>query len=165
MLAASNCVTPPSSGDRHLDRPRDGCVALDRGFFRNSQRASSCALIRGNPLGELEQLSEHVDKREVRRALTFDEYDRLIASTPNEMRQLYYLFSGRCGLRWCKIRQVEWEGMDLTKGLIHLRPEATKSCRADVLDIPPYLLGRPRRIYSRNATKCLRLKSRRKWSL
>jgi len=108
--------------------------------------ASSRGLIRGNALDGLRQLPEHIDKREVSRALTFDEFDRLIASTPNEMRQLYYLFSGRCGLRWREIRQLEWEDMDLRKGLIHLRPEATKSRRADVLDIPPDLLGRLRRM-------------------
>ena len=89
-------------------------------------------------------MPEHTDKREVSRALTFREFDRLIACTPDKMRQLYYLFPGRCGLRWTEIRLLEWEDLDLIKGLIHLRPEATKSRRADIVEIAPDLLARLR---------------------
>jgi len=106
--------------------------------------AASCGYVRGNPLEWIKQLPEHTDKREVSRALTRKELERLIARTPDKMRQLYYLFSGRCGLRWTEIKLLEWEDLDLTKGLIHLRPEATKSRRADVVEIAADLLQRLR---------------------
>ncbi len=103
-------------------------------------------LVMENSLAHLRQLPEHVDRRETSRALTVDEFDRLIENTPDKMRQLYYLFSGRCGLRWSEIRCLEWEDLDLAKGLIHLRPEATKSRRPDVIDVPADLLDRLRRM-------------------
>ncbi len=118
------------------------------GYLRAIRALMNWAAVRGlvrpDVLRFLKQQSEHTDRREESRALTFEEFDQLIESTPDKMRQLYYLFSGRCGLRWSEVFRLEWEDINLNDGRINLRPEATKSQRGDVLDIPPDLLGRLR---------------------
>ena len=72
--------------------------------------------------------------------MTADEVGRLLQDTPDEDRRLFYRFGVQCGPRWQEIRRLYWEDLDLKKGQIRVRAEATKSRRADVLDMPPDLM-------------------------
>lgn len=94
-----------------------------------------------NPLRVIDKLNERVDRREVSRALTPDEFDRLIAATPDESRKLYYLLAGRVGLRWQEIRRLRWQHFDLPKGWVHLDASSTKAHRADILPLAPDVLN------------------------
>jgi integrase len=95
--------------------------------------ADARGMIRGNPIQVIQPLNEDADRREISRALTPEEFARLISVSPRE-RALYYLMAGRVGLRWQEIRRLLWG--DLADGWVSLRIQATKSKRADALPIP-----------------------------
>ena len=97
-----------------------------------------------NPLAVIEHLAEQVDRREISRALTPEEFNRLIEETPSEDRQLYYLLAGRTGLRWSEIRRLRWQDVDLENGWLHLDAGSTKAKRADSLPLAPDVLERLR---------------------
>jgi integrase len=103
-----------------------------------------------NPLLVIDKLSEQGDKREVSRAITPEEFNRLIEKTPDEDRKLYYLVAGRCGLRWSEIRRLRWQDIDLENGWIRLDASNTKSRRGDSIplcsDVLAALKARPKRM-------------------
>lgn len=97
-------------------------------------------MVSDNPLRGIEARSVTADRREVSRALTPEEFDRLIQATPDENRRLYYLFAGRSGLRWQEIRRLRWEDLDLETGWVYPCASNTKSGRDDPLPLAPDLL-------------------------
>ena len=92
-------------------------------------------MLADNSLQGIEHLAEQVDRREVSRALSPEEFGELIQRTPCARRRAYYLLAGRCGLRWGEIRRLRWEDLDLARGWVELRAEATKARRGDSLPL------------------------------
>lgn len=97
-------------------------------------------MLEKNPLGVIDKQNERADQRNKSRALTPDEFTRLIDATPDDDRKLYYLFAGWTGLRWGEVRGVRWQDIDLAKGLLYLQAASTKARRADILPMPPELV-------------------------
>ncbi|QNN24027.1 tyrosine-type recombinase/integrase [Planctomycetales bacterium ZRK34] len=93
-----------------------------------------------NPLLGMESVSEQCDKREVSRALSPDEVDKLLSLTPCTERQLFYRVAVRTGLRWSEIERLEWSCVDLDGGWLTPQASETKSRRSDPLPISPDLL-------------------------
>ena len=117
----------------------DGKSARTRNVYRDRLHAFLNFSIRRkmlaiNPVSQIEKLNEDEDPREQSRALTFEEFERLLAATPDPIRRLYYLMAGRTGLRWSEIARLTWVCVDLEDGWIRLRAKGTKSKRGD--DVP-----------------------------
>ncbi len=119
---------------------------VDRG---RSHRTRNCYLIRirgmlnwavkrsmlkENPLVVIDILPEQIDKREVSRAMTPEEFNRLLQNTPDKKRRLYYLFAGRTGLRWSEIIKIRWQDINLESGWLTINAFQSKSKRSE--DIP-----------------------------
>lgn len=98
-------------------------------------------LLERNMLGVIRTLREEADRREVSRTLTPEEFESLIDATPSVERQVYYLLSGRCGLRWQEVRRVRWENIDLKRGWLHLEAWATKAGREEELLLAADVVG------------------------
>ena len=98
--------------------------------------AMARGLVRENPVRFVKSLNVAEDQREVSRALTPAEFEKLLKVTPSEERRLYYLLGGRLGLRWSEIRRLRWGDFDLQKGRVNLRAEATKARRTESLPLP-----------------------------
>lgn len=97
-------------------------------------------MIERNPLKVIDAHVTASDRRQVSRALTPDEFDRLISATPSVRRRLYYLLAGRCGLRWSEVKRLQWSDVDLEGGWLELRADATKAGRADAVPLAPDVL-------------------------
>ncbi len=93
-----------------------------------------------NPLKRIQKLPQPQKSMDGPRAFTEDELARLCAAAPR--RQFYYRFMAMTGLRHEESRRLLWKDVQLdgeNPGL-YLRPEATKSRRADWLPILPALV-------------------------
>ena len=93
----------------------------------------------GNPLLGVEEADESKKRRE-KRALTLDELAKL--KKVSGKRWVIYLTAALTGLRRSELRRLQWGDMhlDAAHPYIHLRAEATKAKRADVVPINPELL-------------------------
>lgn len=78
-----------------------------------------------------------------RRALTEDEYQRLLDATP-EPRRLLWLVAVETGLRMNELRSLRWADLDLERGTLQVRASTAKSRKAATLPL------------SRAATEALR---------
>jgi integrase len=98
--------------------------------------AVSRGVLQSNPLDGMKTLPEAMDRREVSRALTPAEYRRLLEVPEDPHRRLYYLFAGRCGLRWGEISRLQHRDIDLSAGWLTVRAEVSKSRRDDEMPLP-----------------------------
>lgn len=86
-----------------------------------------------NPIASVGRVDGCGKRSFVRRAFTDDEVGRLLAVS--ESRRPIYLLALHTGLRLGELRALRWDDLDLDRGVIRLRAEATKAKRADVLPI------------------------------
>lgn len=99
-----------------------------------------------NPLARLPSIDTTADRRRLRRALTPDEVTRLLAVAGP--RELVYRVALGTGLRLSELRRLQWGDVridDTFKPRMDLRPEATKSKRADSVPFTPSLVARLRK--------------------
>ncbi len=110
----------------------------------NSYQDAACGLLNwlkmtgridSNPLASVAKIDGRGKQTVERRAFTDDEMKRLIAV--NRERGRIYLLATHTGLRKGELRALLWREIDLDRGVLCLRPEATKSRRADVLPLSP----------------------------
>lgn len=97
-----------------------------------------------NPVADVVRIDQAGDRRRKRRALTPDEVGRLLrVAGPREL--LYRLALGT-GLRRRELQRLQWRAVDRDgpRPCLRLRPEATKSKRADVLPLGTRLARRLR---------------------
>ncbi len=92
-----------------------------------------------DPLASVKRIDQTGDRRRKRRALSPDEAKRLLAAAGP--RALVYRFALGTGLRRRELRDLQWRDvrLDAPQPFLLLRPEATKSKRADELPLPPHL--------------------------
>jgi integrase len=107
--------------------------------FVNWCCAQSPPWLPGNPLAKVAKADETTKRRE-KRALTLDELARLKAVSGR--RWVVYLTAALTGLRRSELARLRWGDvhLDAEHPCIHLRAEATKAKRADVIPINPELL-------------------------
>lgn len=91
-----------------------------------------------NPLADAQKVDARGKKTFERRAFTDDEIVRLFEIAGP--RVPIYLVAVHTGLRWSEIRFLEWADVHLDEGQLHLRAEATKARRAEVLPLSPTAL-------------------------
>lgn len=120
----------------HGFRPQRGAQNLYLTYISSMMTwAMRRHLVVDNPLVCIERLSVARDRRRISRALTPDEFDRLIESTPNEDRRLCYMLAARAGLRWRELQRLRWPDIDLENEQILLQAKITKNGRDGVLPI------------------------------
>ena len=98
-----------------------------------------------NPCEHVKRVDQTGDRRRVRRALWYEECVRLLAVAGP--RELIYRLALGTGLRKREIRRLQWRDLqieDSDRPCIALRPEATKSKRADTLPLSSDLAARLR---------------------
>lgn len=93
--------------------------------------------VESNPLLSLARLNEQKDRRRERRALSQDDFERLLEVAG--ARRLAYLLAGYAGLRRSELRKVRWSDADLEVGVLRIRPEVGKAGRLDTLPLHPEL--------------------------
>lgn len=86
------------------------------------------------------RLPESANEKEYR-ALTVDEYQRILAVAPPN-RRLFYETSVLTGMRRKELCKLERENVDVAGGVIRLRPEQTKNRKGAKLPVPMPLLVR-----------------------
>ncbi|MCH8879686.1 MAG: tyrosine-type recombinase/integrase [Planctomycetes bacterium] len=90
-----------------------------------------------NPLGVLDRLDEDLDRRRVSRALTGEEFRKLLAAMPNtsagRRRRAFYIVCAHTGIRWREVRRLRWLDVDFENRQISLPIRATKNKKAAVL--------------------------------
>ena len=120
-------------------------------------------LVAKNPIEHLERLPEKAEHRAYRRrALTEDEIRRFLAASErddeeNDVRAaieglervpqtpMWVAFL-ETGARYGELRQLTWEDVDLSRGLITLRAENTKSRKQRVIPVRPETVARLKRL-------------------
>ncbi|MBP7746967.1 MAG: tyrosine-type recombinase/integrase [Phycisphaerae bacterium] len=97
-----------------------------------------------NPLASLPTIDDRGCRRRQRRALAPDEVLRLLAVAGP--RELLYRVALGTGLRLGELGKLQWQDvrLDDDRPRLELRPEATKSRRADTIPLPPGLALRLR---------------------
>ncbi len=118
-------------------------VSLLKSFLGWAERVER---IDRNPLTHIGRVDETADRRRVRRALTEDECKRLLKVS--KKREPCYRVALGTGLRKRELKLLEWRDVRIDSENPHLslRPEATKSKRADVIPLSPQLADLLRRI-------------------
>jgi integrase len=99
-----------------------------------------------HPLEFLPKLDESRDRRRIRRPLTDQELERLLAVAAERGRRGWYLTAVLAGLRRSELTKLTWSSVDLEAGLLTIRDGKAK--REDVVPLHPELLaelkaGRP----------------------
>ncbi len=119
--------------------------------------ATNTERIDRNPLLSVGKLDESADRRRRRRALADEECIRLLGIA--KRRELCYRVALGTGLRKRELKLLEWRDVLLDDGQprIQLRPEATKSKRADTLPISSELAQRLRAARPTPAAPMLRV--------
>lgn len=102
--------------------------------------------VESNPLEFLPKLDESRDRRRIRRPLTDQELERLLAVAAERGRRGWYLTAVLAGLRRSELTKLTWSSVDLEAGLLTIRDGKAK--REDVVPLHPELLaelkaGRP----------------------
>jgi len=99
-------------------------------------------LLDRNPVEAVPRQETNGDIRKVRRALTPDEAERLLAVSKN--RSLWYEVAMFTGLRVSEQKALRWQDLELEgdRPVIHLRATATKSRRADSVPLRPSLAAK-----------------------
>lgn len=84
------------------------------------------------------------DRRLIRRALTDDEIGKLFKHVAGTDRELVYRFALATGLRWRECRELQWRDVhaDTPCPCLRLRPESTKSKRADEVPLSADIAAR-----------------------
>jgi integrase len=99
-----------------------------------------------NRLGLTPRFDERQDRRRRRRALSMNELQTLLESVRQRMtitgtrwvsRQAFYSIAFFTGLRRSELRDLRWGDVDLDRGLLTVRPEASKAKRQDHLPLHP----------------------------
>ena len=86
------------------------------------------------------------DRRTVRRALTDEEIRLLLTHVAGTDREIIYRFALASGLRWSECKRLQWRDVDLERSMLRLRPEATKSKRADKVPLSADIAARMARL-------------------
>jgi len=81
-------------------------------------------------------------KREVRRAMTVEDFGSLIEATPNRVRRLSCLFAVQTEQRRKDIRRLHRGDLDLREAVIRLRAVTAKEGCVGAVNSPPGLLVR-----------------------
>jgi integrase len=89
-----------------------------------------------NPLRSLKGMNERMDQKRPVRALTPEEFNKLLEAAPAP-RQLAYWLAGGLGLRWSEIRRVRWSNVDLERGWITLPASISKNRKETAVPLPP----------------------------
>ena len=102
--------------------------------------------VENHPLEFLPKLDESRDRRRIRRPLTDQELERLLAVAAERGRRGWYLTAVLAGLRRSELTKLTWSSVDLEAGLLTIRDGKAK--REDVVPLHPELLaelkaGRP----------------------
>ncbi|MCP3981429.1 MAG: tyrosine-type recombinase/integrase [bacterium] len=93
--------------------------------------------IKSNPLSAVPRLDETRDRRRVRRPLTDEELERLLAVAEERGRKAWYLCAALAGLRRGDLVRLRWADVDLKAATITLTHGKAK--RVDVLPLHPDL--------------------------
>jgi integrase len=117
---------------------RRGAAVAFMNWAVRTQRVAS------NHLRHLPKLSEDVDRKHERRALTPEELARLLAVAEVYGRRAWYLFALWGGLRRGELGRVTWGDLDLKRAV--LRMSKGKAKRLDEVPIHPDLLAELKRI-------------------
>ena len=115
-------------------------------------RASKRGRMPTNPLLLIEALNEDKDRRRPSRAMSIDEFWRLIDETAKRspIRALYYWLAGRAGLRWAEIHRLRRHHLHLDGDSPALMLDAaiTKNAKGDPLAVDADLAAELRKIVS-----------------
>ncbi len=101
-----------------------------------------------NPLTKVDKIDDTADRRRKRRAFTDTEIQALLRAGKARKRDLPYRVALGTGLRLRELRELQWGDVRIDgpgKPHLQLRPEATKSKRADVLPLSADLVARLRK--------------------
>jgi integrase len=101
-----------------------------------------------NPLTKVDKIDDTTDRRRRRRAFTDTEIQALLRAGKARKRDLPYRVALGTGLRLRELRELQWGDVRIDgpgKPHLQLRPEATKSKRADVLPLSADLVARLRK--------------------
>lgn len=93
--------------------------------------------LESNPLRFLPKQVEATDRRRVRRALTDEEVDRLLAIAERRGRKLWYMLALWAGLRLSELKVATWGDVDFRRGVLVVRHG--KANRVDEVPIHPEL--------------------------
>ncbi len=96
-------------------------------------------IINENPILKVPKRNEAQDHRRMRRALTEDELNRLMATARKFGREAWYATALFCGLRKGELKRLDWSDVDFDKGEIQLR--LTKAKQRQTVAMPSSLKG------------------------
>jgi len=123
--------TTPGTGARTLHNIRCTLKAFLR-WAVEARRVERSALDAVN----VETGDVQTDRRRIRRALTDTEVAKLFGAVAGTDREIVYRAALATGLRWRECRELQWRDVQLDgRASLRLRPEATKSKRADVVPL------------------------------
>ncbi|MEM8737570.1 MAG: tyrosine-type recombinase/integrase [Planctomycetota bacterium] len=91
-------------------------------------------LLAKHRLGLLKKADEQADRRRAKRPFTRDEFERLLATVPQN-RGRVYLFGILTGFRRKEIRTLRWYDVDLEKAVVDLPGRMAKGRGEDVLPL------------------------------
>jgi len=96
-------------------------------------------LLPNNPLKTIRKLNQELDRRKVRRAMTAEEIEQLLAVADNERRLVYRLLLGT-GLRSTELSLLTPGQIDFERCRLRVEATKTKNRKADVLPLRPDLV-------------------------
>ena len=93
--------------------------------------------LQSHSLARIPKLDETSDRRRVRRALTDDELERLLAVATERGRRTWYLAASLTGLRRKELKELTWGSINLEESVITIR--GSKAKREDRIPLHPEL--------------------------
>lgn len=103
----------------------------------------------------LARANEAADRRIVKRALTTDELERILACPGiAKSRRLAYRILARTGLRWSELRRLEWKDIDLIRGWLTMDAARAKAKRDINLPLTADLLKALGAVKRRSSRVC-----------
>lgn len=127
--------------EKFLDRLRaNGRGARCRNDYLGKAHAFAAFCTRrqylpANPFHGITKLNQSADSRKPARALSPDEFARLLQAAP-PARALAYWLAGGLGLRWTEIRKLDWDDVDLKTRQVRLPASSSKNRREAHLPLP-----------------------------
>ncbi len=102
------------------------------------------------PSALIPRFDEEADRRRLSRAMTADEFGRLLDSLRHPgkhmrkrgmlERRAFYLVAGNTGLRWVEISRLRWCDFDLDEGVVIVPAGQTKNGRSAELPLAPQVV-------------------------
>jgi len=107
--------------------------------------------VAGNPLAIVKKMDLRRCRRQMRRSLTLDEINRLLAAA-SPINKAAYLLAVYSGIRRGEIKALEWGDVNFSQRYIRLRADITKNKKEKLMPLRPEQLAALELIRPENAT-------------